>query len=151
MTTAAAHPPSAPTDLDGALARIREHGGRVTAAKRSVLGRLYAPGPPRTAEELADELAGIDRSVVYRCLAQLEELDIAEHVHLGHGQAVYRRRGLQTVPVACQVCGASAELDRAATDAFSAVVRERTGIDLDLVHFPLLGRCARCADADPSS
>lgn len=147
MTKVAAHPPGAPDDVEGAIERIRESGGRVTSAKREVLGLLFASGPPLTAEEFGDRLEGIDRSIVYRCLGQFEELGIAEHVHLGHGQAVYRRRGLSTIPVACQVCGTAAELDRAEAEAFITRVRRQTGIELDLVHFPLLGRCTTCADA----
>lgn len=148
MTSSAARLQAPAADLDEALERIRASGGRVTATKRAVAELLFASAAPRTAEEIADVVAGIDRSVVYRCLGQLEELGIAEHVHLGHGSAVYRRRGLATVPVACLVCGSAVELPLADADAFRALVADRTGIELDLVHFPLTGRCATCRTAD---
>lgn len=151
MTTSAVRRPGPPVDLEAALARVREAGGRVTAAKRSVAELLFASAEPRTAEEIADEVAGVDRSVVYRCLGQFDELGIAEHVHLGHGRAVYRRSGLTTVPVACQVCGQAAEVAWEDTEAFRELVRRRTGIVLDLVHFPLTGRCERCLAATPEA
>lgn len=144
MTTPVARPPAAPADRDDAIARIRSHGGRVTVAKRTVLDVLFSAGPPRTAEQIADAAAGVDPSVVYRCLRQFEELGIAAHVHLGHGQAVYRRHGLATVPVACSTCSTVVELDRDALAEAERTVAERTGITLDLVHFPLTGRCAHC-------
>jgi Fe2+ or Zn2+ uptake regulation protein len=144
MTTPAAHPPAAPGDVAEAIARIRASGGRVTTAKQTVLDLLFGSGPPRTAAQIADAAAGVDRSVVYRCLRQFEELGIAAHVHLGHGQAVYRRRELRSVPVACGSCGVVTELDRDAVRALEQIVEERTGIELDLVHFPLTGRCAEC-------
>ncbi len=148
MTTPVDRPPAAPADRAEAVGRIRAHGGRVTAAKRTVLDLLYGAGPPRTAEQFADAAHGVDRSVVYRCLRQFEELGIAEHVHLGHGQAVYRRRGLPTVPVACASCGAVVELDRGELRDLERIVADRTGTELDLVHFPLTGRCAACRAAD---
>ena len=144
MTASASRRTDAPADQDDALERIRRGGGRVTAAKRSVVELLWTSSEPRTAEEIAMALPGIDRSVVYRCLSQLEELGIAQHVHLGHGRAVYRRAGLHEVPVACQVCGATSQLDLDDVAAFAELVLARTGIELDLVHFPLSGRCARC-------
>lgn len=144
MTTPAAHPPAAPGDLAEAITRIRTSGGRVTTAKKTVLELLFGSGPPRTAEQIADAAAGVDRSVVYRCLRQFEELGIAAHVHLGHGQAVYRRRGLSSVPVVCGSCGVVTELDRDEVRELERIVEERTGTALDLVHFPLTGRCADC-------
>lgn len=148
MTTPATRPPVAPVDRAAAIERIRANGGRMTAAKRTVLDVVFGSGPPRTAEQIADAAAGVDRSVVYRCLRQFEELGIASHVHLGHGQAVYRRRGLDSFPVACATCGAVTELDRDAVRDFERLVKGQTGIELDLVHFPLTGRCRDCGDSD---
>lgn len=148
MTASAARLLPPPVDLDDALERIRASGGRVTAAKRAVAALLFSSGTARTAEGIADAVEGVDRSVVYRCLGQFEELGIAEHVHLGHGSAVYRRRGLDTVPVACLVCGRTAELALDDVASLRDRVEERTGIALDLAHFPLTGRCERCREVD---
>jgi Fe2+ or Zn2+ uptake regulation protein len=153
MTASAARLQTPPIDLDDALGRIRTSGGRITEAKRSVAELLFSTSEARTAEEIADAVEGVDRSVVYRCLGQFEELGIAEHVHLGHGSAVYRRRGLDSVPVACLVCGRTVELALDDVAALRDRVEARTGIELDLAHFPLTGRCERCraAAGSPSS
>lgn len=144
MTTPAEHPPEAPGTLDEAVERVRASGGRLTPAKQTVLEILFTDGPPRTAEQIADTAAGVDRSIVYRCLKQFEELGIAAHVHPGHGQAVYRRRGLSTTPVACASCGTVVELDADPAGEVARLVLEATGVETDLVHFPLTGRCTAC-------
>lgn len=146
MTRPATHAPEPPTDIDDAIQRVRAHGGRMTAAKRALIELLHEDGPALTAEQIVDRLATHDRSAVYRNLAQLEDLGIAEHIHLGHGQAVYRPTGRPEIPVVCNACGAVAMLARADARAFVATVAELTGVDLDLTHFPLTGTCRACAD-----
>jgi Fe2+ or Zn2+ uptake regulation protein len=145
MTRPFPHPPAPPADIDEAMRRVREHGGRVTAGKRALAVLLYGGGAPFTAEEIAARLGDHDRSAIYRNLAQFEELGIAEHLHLGHGQAVYRPAGLRTIPVLCSTCGATFDLDRADVETFTRHVVGRTGVTLDLKHFPLTGTCHDCA------
>lgn len=147
MTQPAVHKPDPPDGLDDALHRIRDHGGRVTRGKRALASLLFADGPPLTVDEIADRLSEHDRSAIYRTLAQFEELGIAEHLHLGHGQAVYRPAGRPTVPVVCNTCGTTVELELASTRAFAKTVLDQTGIALDLSHFPLTGACHDCAEA----
>lgn len=147
MTTPAVRPPDPPDDLAAAIERVRSSGGRVTRAKREVAGVLFAADAPLTAEGIV-ELSGLEQSVVYRTLGQFESLGIVEHVHLGHGRAVYRRRGLDTVLVTCVGCGSTVEVDTGDLDDLARRVSERTGITLDLVHLPLSGRCRRCLRAD---
>ncbi len=150
MTTPATRTAAPPTDLDDALQRIREHGGRVTAGKRALAELLYREQRLLTADEIAARLAHHDRSAIYRSLAQFEELGIAEHLHLGHGQAVYRLTGRPSVPVLCSRCGATFELDRRHARAFARTVAEHTGVALDITHFPLTGTCENCHPADSS-
>lgn len=145
MTRPVLHPPLPPEDVDRVLQRIREHGGRVTPAKRALAQLLYATERGLTAEEIYDRLGIAERSVVYRNLAQFEELGIVEHLHLDHGQALYRRAGQATIPVVCGTCGRTVDLDRSQAKAFVQRVAERTGITIDLTHFPLTGICQECA------
>lgn len=149
MTQPAQRPPAPPADLDEAFRRIRDHGGRVTPAKRALVELLYGDAPPLTTDEILAQLDGHDRSVVYRNLSRLEELGIAEHLHLGHGQAVYRLAGLPTVPVVCSRCGTTHHLDRTQTQAFARRVETLTGVVLDLTHFPLTGTCRHCTETTP--
>lgn len=144
MTRPAIHDLAPPTGVADALERIRSSGGRVTAGKRALAELLYSRDAALTADEIAGVLADHDRSAIYRNLAQFEELGIAEHLHLGHGQAVYQRAGLPTVPVLCNNCGAAYELDRSHTTEFARLVAKVTGVTLDLTHFPLTGTCRAC-------
>lgn len=148
MTRPAHHHFTPPAGVDDALQRIRDHGGRVTPGKRALAELLFTRRRSLTADEIASLLDGHDRSAIYRNLAQFEELGIAEHLHLGHGQAVYRPAGLPTVPVLCSACGASFDLDRARTSSFARLVAKHTGVEVDLTHFPLTGTCGDCAAHD---
>lgn len=105
---------------------------------------MFATDGPLTTDEIVATLDGHDRSAIYRNLTQFEELGIAEHLHLGHGQAVYRTTGQPTIPVLCSVCGATFDLDRAHIRQFATLVSELTGVTLDLTHFPLTGTCRNC-------
>lgn len=147
MTRPATHSLAPPADVDAALQRIRDHGGRVTEGKRALADLFHRQQAWLTAEEITAALGDADRSAVYRSLAQFEELGIAEHLHLGHGQAVYRRAGLPTVPVLCGQCGATFPLDRSEVAGLVAQVEQQTGVALDLTHFPLTGTCRSCAEA----
>ncbi len=147
MTRPAIRSFAPPAGVDDALQRIRDHGGRVTAGKRALAELLFHHGRSLTPDEIIAVLGDHDRSAVYRNLAQFEELGIAEHLHLGHGQAAYRPAGVPTVPVLCTGCDATFELDRARTEEFAHQVAELTGVTLDLTHFPLTGRCSSCTRA----
>jgi Fe2+ or Zn2+ uptake regulation protein len=151
MTRPAHHTHAAPTGIDDALQRVRAHGGRVTAAKRALAELFHGHDSWLTVDEIIAALGNHDRSAVYRNLAQFEELGIAEHLHLGHGQAVYRRAGLPTVPVLCSACGTTFDLDRRHTNTFAKNVAQHTGVSLDLTHFPLTGTCANCTNADEAA
>jgi Fe2+ or Zn2+ uptake regulation protein len=148
MTTPAHHAYAPPAGIEDALQRIRDHGGRVTAGKRALAELIHRHDGWLTVDDIAVALGDHDRSAIYRNLTQFEELGIAEHLHLGHGQAVYRRAGLLTVPVLCSVCGATFDLDRRQTQTFARQVARHTGVRLDLTHFPLTGTCTTCTHAD---
>jgi len=149
VTSSVHDPPEPPHDLAEALTRVREHGGRVTRAKRAMAELLFGASEPLTAEAIATR-SGLEQSVVYRTLSQFEELGIVEHVHLGHGSAVYRRRGNADVPVTCVVCGRTVEVAVADVRPLVRRVEDRTGIVVDLVHFPLSGRCRTCVRSTPA-
>jgi Fur family ferric uptake transcriptional regulator len=136
---------SNPMDTAAALDVLRGRGARITAARRRVLDALFARGPRRpTAEQIALELPDVDRATVYRTLNLLEEVGVVEHVHLGHGPAVYRTADANTVPALCRGCGELVAIPRTTVDLMVNGERERSGFEIDLGHFALHGRCARC-------
>lgn len=134
-----------PADVDTALDRVRELGGRVTASKRAVVELLYQRPDGLTAEELVEQLEGTDLTTVYRTLSQLEQAGVVEHVHLGHGPASYRRLGEATVTVICDTCGKVTLVPVAAFAVAAAAVEARYGVALDLHHFAVSGHCTEGA------
>jgi Fur family ferric uptake transcriptional regulator len=133
---------ASPADVDAALERVRELGGRVTAPKRSLVELLYRRPDGATADELVAELDGVDLTTVYRALGQLEEAGVVEHVHLGHGAARYRRIGEATVTVICDTCGTVTLVPLSAFADAAEAIEATHGVTLDLHHFAVSGHCA---------
>ena len=83
--------------LEDALDALRESGHRVTAARRLVIEALLDVDGPASAEHLARRVGGastpMDVASVHRNLAQLEELGLVRHVHIGHGPGLYAPAG----------------------------------------------------------
>lgn len=137
--------------LASLLELLRENRVRVTVARRAILESLVELGPHVTAEELAGHVQArypeVHESTVYRTLDRLTSLGVVEHVHLGHGRAVFHVAGGDHQHLHCDVCGTVVE---APDELFAGVVQavdERYGFELDLDHFALGGRCRECRAA----
>jgi Fur family ferric uptake transcriptional regulator len=132
--------------FEEALDRVRAGGGRLTRARRTLLEDLFTTSGRVTAEELAERHDDIDLATVYRSLSHFEEVGVIEHVHLGHGPAAYRWTGARTVAAVCDGCGAVADIPTRELDALAERLDHRYGLRLELGHFALSVRCARCVD-----
>jgi Fur family ferric uptake transcriptional regulator len=152
MTDTPTRPVTTAPDLDSALALLRAHGLRCSAARRVVLGALYAADGPLSAEQIAMGVGGrvpeSNVASVYRNLETLAEIGIVRHVHLGHSPSLYAiaTDGEQEY-LTCGRCGdfravAPCELDHA-----RAEICARFGFLADFSHFPIVGLCASCARA----
>lgn len=133
------------------LELLRENRVRVTVPRRAILESLVELGPHVTAEELAghvkDRYPEVHGSTVYRTLDRLTSLGVVEHVHLGHGRAVFHVAGGDHQHLHCDACGTVVEApDELFADVVQAV-EERYGFELDLDHFALGGRCRACRAA----
>jgi len=142
-------------DVEAAVAALRDRGLRVSAARRLVLGALYATGDPLSAEQIADGLAGrlpkSDLASVYRNLETLEEVGLVRHVHLGHGPGRYLAAGAGSREyVVCERCDKVERIEDDALAELRSVVRERTGFTARFSHFPIVGLCPACATAAAS-
>ena len=83
------HATAAPAaTLHTAIGALRARGVRLSAPRRRLLECLYAPGPPRTAEQLAAAGAG-DVATVYRNLGALEVAGVVRHSHRAGGAACW--------------------------------------------------------------
>ena len=136
------------TGLATMLDILRANGGRVTVPRRAILESLVALSPHVTAEELAGHVQArhpeVHESTVYRTLDRLSSLGVVEHVHLGHGRAVYHVPDAGHQHLHCDGCGAVTEAPDELFAPLVAAVAERFGFELDLDHFALGGRCADC-------
>jgi len=71
-------------------------------------------------------------------------------VHLGHGPGCYSPTAQdEREYLVCEECGDRLALPAARLDAVRAVVRDEFGFEARFSHFPIVGRCARCAAASP--
>lgn len=130
------------------LDRIRAGGGRITPARRAILAELVGGAHHRTAAELAEavqaRLPDVHESTVYRFLDALTDLGVVEHVHLGHGPAVYHLVDSAHHHLLCETCGSVIEVPRSLLDGVARRVRDRYGFRLRPRHFALVGRCGSC-------
>lgn len=127
---------------------LRENRVRVTLPRRAILESLAELAPHVTAEELARHVQArhpeVHESTVYRTLDRLTSLGVVEHVHLGHGRAVFHVADAGHQHLHCDACGVVVE---APDEVFADLIRavdEHYGFALDLDHFALGGRCRDC-------
>lgn len=135
--------------LDGLVAELRHRGVRVTSARRALLGALVdAGGDHPTAPDLAAAVQraqpDVHLSTIYRSLESLEELGLVDHVHLGHGRAIYHLADEPHQHLVCDRCGTVVEVPDDVFDELSAAVRRAYGFAIRPHHFAMLGRCAAC-------
>lgn len=143
-----------PARYDQIVALLRRDGGRLTAARKAVVRALLeADDHHLTAADVTASVRDLDpdfqESTVYRTLDRLVELGVVDHVHLGHGAAVYhltdeRHRHHHLV---CSRCGRVIEASPSLLDAVARTVKREHGFVLEAGHFALGGLCAECLAA----
>jgi Fur family ferric uptake transcriptional regulator len=131
------------------LELVRAQGGRVTPAKRAVVGVLAGSDDHLTAEDLITQVTAASpataASTIYRVLQQLEEIGAVEHVHPGRGPAFYHLREVGHAHLVCQDCGGITDVPDRLLDGLRDQVLDRYGFAVDTHHAAVLGRCAACA------
>jgi Fur family ferric uptake transcriptional regulator len=135
--------------LERILDLFRSRGGRVTTARRAIIASLLESDGHVTADELTAAVQAahpdVHTSTIYRCLASLEELGVVDHVHLGHGRAVYHLADESHQHLVCESCGVVVEVPDAVFAALGRRLRSQFGFELKPRHFAVSGRCAACA------
>ena len=142
-----------PVTADDRAARIlgalRAGGGRITPARRALVEALLGSDGHVTAEDLAAAVQrshpDVHQSTIYRTLDALEELGVVDHVHLGHGRAVYHLADDPHQHLVCEVCGHVIEVPDDAFAGLSDQLQRDYAFTLRPNHFAVLGRCAGCA------
>jgi Fur family transcriptional regulator, ferric uptake regulator len=144
MTVAPDAKPLAFTDLDGAIAALRERGLRLSTSRRLVLEALFAADGPVSAEHLAQRL-NVDVTSLYRNLETLERTGLVRHVHLGHGPGLYALLADgEREYLFCERCGVVRTVSPDELDRVRSQVREQFGYEARFTHFPIVGLCAAC-------
>ncbi len=123
----------------------------MTPARRALVTALLEADGHVTAEDLAETVQrshpDVHRSTIYRTLDALEERGVVDHVHLGHGRAVFHLLDDPHQHLVCEACSAVIE----APDALFRPLAKRLLSDYGFVlrpnHFAVLGRCATCANS----
>jgi Fur family ferric uptake transcriptional regulator len=147
---AGATPPVAATyRLAAAAAILREHGLRLSSARRLVIEALIAADGPMSAEQIAEGIGGrvarSDRGSVYRNLERLEQVGLVAHVHLGDGPGLYALTLFgEREFLACTRCGDYAEVEPQELDEARHTIEHRFGYRVRFSHFALLGLCPSC-------
>lgn len=132
------------------LGLLRERGGRLTTARRAIVAALVGAGGHVTADQLATTVQrdhpDVHLTTVYRVLDTLEELEVVDHVHLGHGRAVYHLTDESHQHLVCEVCGTVVEVPDEVFAALAARLDDAYGFAIRPHHFAVLGRCAACKE-----
>ena len=135
--------------VDGLLALVRQRGGRVTTCRRALLAELVRTSDHVTADDLAERVRerhpDIHRSTIYRSLSDLEDLGIVDHVHLGHGRAVYHLADARHQHIVCEECGDVTEVPTALFQPLEEALLSDYGFRIQPGHFAVVGHCAHCA------
>lgn len=123
----------------------------MTAPRRMVLIALAEAGSHVTADELhrrvRQDHPEVSASSIYRTMEVLTDLQIVEHVHLGHGAAQYHLTDEEHAHLVCNGCGTIIELDASTSSRFADTVAAELDFHLDLGHFALTGWCGACRPA----
>ena len=130
------------------LAQLRAQGGRVTTCRRAILETFLGIGGHVTAEVLTAKVQlnqpDVHESTVYRFLDELERLGVVDHVHLGHGPAVYHLASDAHHHLVCDRCGTVVEVPEEVFATLRKSLQEGFGFSLRPRHFAVTGRCNAC-------
>lgn len=139
---------AAPDRFEEVLRLLRANGGRVTGARRAILRALIDHGAHPTAEQLTADVQArhpdTHESTVYRFLDELERLGVVDHVHLGHGPAVYHFADDTHHHLVCEACGLVVEVPDRALDDLRRRLRREFDFEMEPRHFAVPGRCGAC-------
>ncbi len=142
------------TRTEALVGTLRQHGWRVTSARRAVIAALVEAEGHMTADQLAEKVQSnqpdVHLSTVYRTLEALEQVGLVDHTHLGHGRAVYHLADDPHQHLVCDGCGAVIEVPDDTFTSLADTLRRSHGFTIRPSHFAVLGRCAACNQGQAS-
>ena len=130
------------------MSRFAQDGGRRTASRQAIVEAVLGANGHVTAEEIAGKVQkrfpSVNLSTVYRTLEALEGLGVVDHVHLGHGRAVYHRADEAHQHLFCESCEVVEELPVSKLAPLLGALERDYGFEVDRRHFAIVGRCRSC-------
>lgn len=142
------HHSTDPARLARIVADIRRRSGRMTAPRQAIIEHLLVADGHVTADELAarvqEELPEVHLSTVYRTLDTLEEIGVVDHVHLGHGRAVYHLADQRHQHLVCDNCAMVLEVPDSLFAELADTLLEQYGFTIRPHHFAVPGLCHTC-------
>lgn len=134
--------------VDEILTQLAGAGRRRTAPRQAIVECLVEASGHVTADEVAAEVQrrfpSVNISTVYRTLDTLEDLGVVDHVHLGHGRAVYHLGDADHQHLVCERCESVEELPGAKLQPLIRTIERDHGFAVDARHFAIVGVCRRC-------
>ena len=133
--------------LEASLSTLRDHGLRVSSARRLVLESLSRAPGPITAESIAGGLSGrlprSDLASVYRNLETLEQVGLVRRLHLD-GPALYGLATEEHDYLVCKSCRSLTRVDSSRLEGVRSAVRQAFGFSASFDQFPIVGLCPAC-------
>jgi Fe2+ or Zn2+ uptake regulation protein len=134
---------------------LKTAGLRITIARRAVLDALINSPGHLTAEDLLELVTKtypeIHLSTIYRTLDTLESAQVIDHVHLGHGRAVYHLASNSHQHLVCERCGVVLQVRDEIVDQFAETIDQEFGFALRRNHFAVIGTCQACIEHGANS
>jgi Fur family ferric uptake transcriptional regulator len=136
-------------DLQALMARVRQHGCRMTRQRAIILQALCELDGHASAEKIHEQVTlhrrDVDLSTVYRTLERLRDLRIVSETDLGRGCAEYEI--VTEEPhhhLVCRDCGWVVDLNHTYLAPVAKAVRQDFGFDPAIDHFAIFGLCSEC-------
>lgn len=135
--------------VDDVLAKLRDHGGRLTTGRRVIVQALLTADDHHvTAEDLATavqvEHPHIHLSTVYRTLDALEVAGVLDRVTVGTRGSVYHFADHAHHHLVCKSCGSVVEVPQELVASLADEVERRYRFSIDRPHLVISGRCEDC-------
>lgn len=132
---------------------IRSAGRKVTNARLTVAEVLRGNDTHMTAPEVLDNVEGagvhVDKSTVYRVLADLRDLGLVAESRFGAGETNYEWiADSNHHHLFCSNCRETFSLDKDLVDRIMKDVYDKYGFSAELNHTVLAGTCRGCSDVE---
>ena len=131
------------------VARLREHGLRITPQRMAILEILMDSKEHLSAEEIYnqihDQYPMIGLATVYKTIALLKEMGEITELSFNNQVARYEIHDSPTHPhFICTGCGCIIDLEHKVLDKFPETIAEETGLQIVKTRLVFYGFCQKC-------